>query len=208
MMPNNDIFLFMDTKITFIIPSIGRPTLNKTIDSLLAQNKSNWKAIIVFDGVDPINVNDPRIQCYQISKTGIANHAGRVRNFAIDKVDTEWMAFVDDDDTLSANYLNYFEEEISSDKDADCVIFRMLDKGFVFPEDKTKKFVINHVGISFAVRKNLNIKFEPSCTEDFYYLNTIREMKKKIILSSHLTYFVRTDPKREFDYIKFNREIF
>ena len=207
MMPNNDIFLFMSEKITFIIPSIGRPTLTRTIDSLLTQSNPNWKAIVVFDGVKTVNFNDSRIECYQISKTGEANHAGRVRNFAIDKVNTEWIAFVDDDDTLSPNYLNYFEEEISLNQDAECIIFRMLDKGFVLPEDNVKKFAINHVGISFAVKKNLNIKFEPSSTEDFYYLNSVRDMRKKIILSPHISYFVRCEPKREFEYIKFNRVI-
>lgn len=41
----------METRITFIIPSINRETLSRTIDSLFKQSNPNWKAIIIFDGV-------------------------------------------------------------------------------------------------------------------------------------------------------------
>lgn len=41
--------------VTFIIPTIGRDTLSKTIDSLINQTNPNWKAIIVFDGI-PSNI--------------------------------------------------------------------------------------------------------------------------------------------------------
>ena len=37
--------------ITFIIPTIGRNTLTRTVISLLQQTNKNWKAIIIFDGI-------------------------------------------------------------------------------------------------------------------------------------------------------------
>ena len=39
--------------ITFIIPSIGRPSLQRTINSLMDMKDPDWKAIIVFDGINP-----------------------------------------------------------------------------------------------------------------------------------------------------------
>ena len=49
--------------ITFIMPSVNRPSINNAIESLLNQTIPNWKLIIVFDCVDNnlINVpNDPK----------------------------------------------------------------------------------------------------------------------------------------------------
>ena len=42
-----------NNKITFIIPTIGRPTLSKSIESLINQTNKNWEAIIIFDGIKP-----------------------------------------------------------------------------------------------------------------------------------------------------------
>ena len=39
--------------ITFIIPTVNRPSLKRAIDSLYAQTLSEWKAIIIYDGVEP-----------------------------------------------------------------------------------------------------------------------------------------------------------
>jgi glycosyltransferase involved in cell wall biosynthesis len=38
--------------ITFVIPSINRETLKRSIDSLMKQSSHNWRAIIIYDGVD------------------------------------------------------------------------------------------------------------------------------------------------------------
>ena len=37
--------------ITFIIPTIGRQTLPRTIQSLKNLQNSNWKAIVIFDAI-------------------------------------------------------------------------------------------------------------------------------------------------------------
>ena len=56
----------MEEKITFIIPSLNRPTLGKTIDSLLNQTNPNWKCIIIYDGVDGEKFDDERITTIKI----------------------------------------------------------------------------------------------------------------------------------------------
>ena len=43
----------MEEKITFIIPSVNRDTLKRSIDSLYRQTNKNWLAIIIYDGVEP-----------------------------------------------------------------------------------------------------------------------------------------------------------
>ena len=41
----------MDNQITFIIPSVNRPTLERSINSLVSQTNPNWECIVVYDGV-------------------------------------------------------------------------------------------------------------------------------------------------------------
>ena len=75
---SNEIF------ITFIIPTIGRSTLINSINSLLNQTDNNWNAIIVFDGIKQnITINDNRIKIIEITKCGLKNSAGSVRNEGI-----------------------------------------------------------------------------------------------------------------------------
>lgn len=93
--------------ITFVIPTIGRETLKRTINSLKNLNIFNWKAVIVFDGIDPnIKDEDERIKIIKLEKKlgEGRNSAGNVRNHAYQFVDTPWIGFVDDDDTLNKYY--------------------------------------------------------------------------------------------------------
>lgn len=71
--------------ITFIIPTIGRISLNNSINSLLNQTVKKWNAIIIFDGIKcNIENNDSRIQIIEIEKKGInINSAGNVRNYGM-----------------------------------------------------------------------------------------------------------------------------
>jgi glycosyltransferase involved in cell wall biosynthesis len=96
-------------KITFIIPTIGRSTLQQTVQCLLQQTNPAWKAIIVFDGIEPtIQPRDNRIDILTHAKVGVNNYAGAVRNYGISHATTEWIAFVDDDDGISSNYIDLF----------------------------------------------------------------------------------------------------
>lgn len=104
--------------ITFIIPSINRPTLQRTIDSLLNQTSPNWRAIVVFDGVDGITFEDERIIVLRINKTGLEGpkngQSGLVRNEGIKLVKTDWIGFLDDDDSLDKNYVKTLFEKYRS----------------------------------------------------------------------------------------------
>ena len=66
---NNLKKIIKNAKITFIIPSINRPSLPRTIDSLIRQKNPNWKAIIIFDGVKSnIKIADNRFSIININK--------------------------------------------------------------------------------------------------------------------------------------------
>ena len=57
---------------------------------------------------------DGRIKIIEIEKSGLdVNSAGNVRNKGIKHADTEWLAFVDDDDMLHEKYIECFNEKTS-----------------------------------------------------------------------------------------------
>lgn len=134
-------------KITFIIPSIGRETLHTTIESLLNQTCSEWKAIVVFDGVEPcLRTTDDRFTALQIQKeeNRYENRSGYVRNYGIQFATTEWVAFVDDDDTLLSEYVERFLEETDA-FDNDVVIFRMVKYDYAHVPERLKYEILEHI---------------------------------------------------------------
>ncbi len=183
--------------ITFIVPTIGRDTLSRTLTSLKNQTIKEWKAIVIFDGIKSnIEEDDERIKIIEIEKSGLdVNSAGNVRNKGIKHADTEWLAFVDDDDMLHEKYIECFNEEITRKKTLDVVIFRMFnDNNHIVPLLNTDNFYVYFVGISFAVKKSIfdkGIVFIPSYKEDFDYLDKLRTKGYKMCISPYTTYFVR-----------------
>ena len=187
----------MDTYITFIIPSIGRVSLNDSIDSLLNQTCSDWNAIIIFDGVKSnLLINDDRIKVLEIDKIGNLEKrfsSGLVRNEGMKIVSSsKWIGFLDDDDTLSHNYISNLKIEDDLNK-PEVVIFRMMyENGYILPTRFDTNITRNKVGISFSIRSYIadNILFDNNPYEDFFYLKKLQEMKYKIIISSYVCYFV------------------
>jgi len=189
--------------ITFIIPTIGRSTLSKTLDCLIKQTNPNWKAIVIFDGISStIQNTDPRIRILESPKLGQGtNSAGLVRNYGITFADTEWVAFVDDDDSICKRYIEIFIKESSTHTLADIIIFRMVHEAGIMPALSTETFHHCYVGISFAVKKKVFDEghiFIPSGAEDFNYLDEARNKKYNIMISPYVTYFVRNYEKNRF----------
>lgn len=193
----------MNSLITFIIPTINRSTLINTLESLEKQTDPNWKAICVFDNIIPgDNIklkleSDSRFKYIVLSeKLGKdRNSAGMVRNIGIEKADTEWIGFVDDDDTLTPYYVQRLKEELVVSPDIECIIFRMCLDNNIFPTTNAIDFEKGQVGISFCYKLKLfneNLKFIPDSFEDFLLLNRIRSNKKNILISPYITYLVRS----------------
>ena len=180
--------------ITFVVPSLGRPTLAATVRSLKNQQDPDWKAIIVFDGAKSTitDETDSRITAVEIQKVPTPN-AGDVRNFGIRSVTTEWTGFVDDDDTLLPHYITQLKYELNR-TDADVVIFQMrYSNGGILPPIEYETFYEGCVGISFCLKTDLakQFLFNPSCIEDYDLLNRLRTAGKRIHISHNVTYLVR-----------------
>jgi glycosyltransferase involved in cell wall biosynthesis len=184
--------------ITFIIPSKNRPTLNRTLSSLITQTDPNWCALVIADGFTPPLFSDNRIQSIsteKLGKVGTSNHAGELRNIAAMEANTEWVGFVDDDDTLTSQYVSILKNELVQRPNLDFVIFRMQATDFkVLPPYGATDFKPFSVGISFAVRtKHMKdgFKFVSSDIEDYLLLNKMRMMNLTFHISDYITYHVR-----------------
>lgn len=179
--------------ITFVIPSIGRPTIDMTLRSLIGLRDPNWRAIVVYDGVSASpTVVDPRIDVVHNEKLG---SAGATRNSTIDRIQTDWVGFVDDDDALSPDYINNLRTVVSGSSDADIVVFRMrYNDGRILPEKNNGSILrFGGVGISFAIRTPVfrEIPFKPIHAEDFNLLKDAKQAGKNIILAEHISYAIR-----------------
>lgn len=202
--------------INFIVPSVGRSTLNDTLQSLINQTDPNWKCWVGFDGIseDQIDkdllINDSRINyLYLKDRLGIFTYnagantntgsAGKVRNYLIEQIDNEyeWIGFVDDDDTLRPYYIEKLLEEKNNNDKFDCCIFRMIHGSVIIPPPNMNQVIHNFVGISFCVKKNFMkqkcIKFENSTFEDYKILELINNSGGEIYMSEHITYNVKAN---------------
>lgn len=184
-----------NSTVTFIIPSKNRPTLNRTLRSLIAQTDPDWRALVICDGCTPPLLSDNRIQSISTEKIGTSNNAGELRNIAAMEANTEWIGFVDDDDTLTSQYVSILKNELLQRPYLDFIIFRMQYTDFkVLPSYGATDFEPARVGISFAVStKHMKdgFKFVPGDMEDFVLLNEMREMNLKYHISDYITYHVR-----------------
>lgn len=187
---------------TFIIPTIGRDTLGRSISSLKNQNLDNWKALVLFDGVKPTIESEPNIEVIHLNEKlgavipGANGQAGRVRNYGMKLVDTKWISFLDDDDYVTHAYTALLEKIDEESPDADLIIFRMYNSSFntIVPPPGLNKLVENNFGISFSVKSDFVKKkvcyFHNSNTEDFGFLTTAQSIGAKLVLAPWITYMV------------------
>lgn len=190
--------------IDFIIPSIGRNTINRSLVSLVNQTDPEWKCYVGFDGLTKEQVDlelpqDDRIHYFYLSeKLGNSAHhgnAGRVRNKIISSIEnpSEWIGFLDDDDSLSLYYVEILKNELKKD-DCDCFVFRMNLDGNIIPPFSMTELQQNYVGISFCVKRDFimknKIEFENNNAEDFMFLQEIARYNGKIKMLPFVTYFV------------------
>jgi len=196
--------------VTFIIPSLGRSTLTRALKSLHAQTVDRWKAIVCFEtGVAPTIESEGKVSVYASGYEKNARvNSGVTRNYAITKADTEWLAFIDDDDAATTDYVECLEEEIRNNPGVAVVVFRM-----VYPNKRylpvagfdMAQLRQGHIGVSFAVRRELcdKYKFVSGRRADFKLLKALKEGGgHKFVVSDKLCYLIKMphDDKRAIAY--------
>eukprot|EP00602_Paraphysomonas_sp_CaronLab_P010025 CAMPEP_0185037044 /NCGR_PEP_ID=MMETSP1103-20130426/30923_1 /TAXON_ID=36769 /ORGANISM="Paraphysomonas bandaiensis, Strain Caron Lab Isolate" /LENGTH=657 /DNA_ID=CAMNT_0027574841 /DNA_START=76 /DNA_END=2049 /DNA_ORIENTATION=+ len=224
---NNDPSCVSNAIVTFIIPTKFRPSLRDTLDSLIDQRSCHWRAIVVFytdkDSVDhpagklrdkpPLHhymlpmyqILDERIQFLGSDASSKENFAGNLRNDGFAHVETDWIGFVDDDDTLVQSYVHKLKYEAIVSPAADVIIFRMLCStcfSLVIPPAEHVDIVPDYVGISFALKRHLvkpfgRHAFTAGGAEDFCMLFDLRNSGTNMIMSPAIGYLVK-GPKPQY----------
>lgn len=133
---------------SYIIPSVGRETLKRTIESIKAEDPSH--EILICTG----------------------DTAGINRNNGLVKATGDWIFFIDDDDYYTPGYLS----EINND--LDIVVLRMQQQDLIIPRYEKDYLVEGNVGINFAIKRSfyetLNIKFQKRpIAEDWEFLKQL-----------------------------------
>jgi hypothetical protein len=201
-----------DAFITFIIPTINRVTLFRTLTSIRQQTNQRWKAIVLFDDCAPKDesllslLQDTRFLYISIKKHGVLSSnqhgkAGQIRNIGMSMVTTPWIGFVDDDDVILPKYIEHLMEESSSLSNADLISFRMIDVDHLVPPPLCQSILPNQIGISFAIKTSLlkeGFLFSQSEMEDYHFVKEVHRAKKMIILSSHITYLTRDSIHKDY----------
>ena len=99
----------MNTKLSIIIPCYNsESTLDKTIESVVAQSYNNWEAIIINDGstdkTESIALSwiekDKRFKYFQKSNEGL----GKTRNFGIEKAKGQYILPLDSDNLVEKDF--------------------------------------------------------------------------------------------------------
>lgn len=159
---------------TFIIPSIGRDTLQRAINSA-----KNQAPVITFE---------------DFAHQG----AGAVRNLLIAQVKTEWVSMLDDDDTVTDDYVQRLEEEGVAHPEADVIVFREYFIADLMGDDVTEDHFIwtkpvvewGQIGIAFSVKREVALKhpYASEAYEDLHFVERIQEAGHKIHFSKYLVY--------------------
>jgi glycosyltransferase involved in cell wall biosynthesis len=183
--------------VTFVIPTMGRDTLSRALMSLYDQSDMGWKAVVVYDNRFENTLESTEYaEQVRIVTASEGGHAGLVRNYGIDLVDTKWTAFLDDDDWVEPSYVQKLNGYSISHPQLDLIVFTYKDvtNGNTIPNKKQTKIEACQVGISFAVKTDFinehKIRFTPFAIEDFRFLNECVQAGAKYWLSHDLLYNV------------------
>lgn len=183
---------------TFIIPTIGRPALNRAIKSLFVQTDKHWTAIVVWDGAKkdamPVLLHDYRITHLGTSgkKLGHGNVGALVRNVGLAIAQSEWIANLDDDDTVTPDYVERLKQESDG---CDLIHFRTRYPDLqsdTRPGRSQTEFRADTVCNSFAFRlafaRAHNIQYIDDPSEDWATFKALLDAGATAKMSKHVTY--------------------
>lgn len=182
---------------TFIIPSIGRPSLKTAIESALNQNDYNTNVIVVFDNCN-INemINDDRVIYIRTHKNVWGSGARNVGiDYSIKNIKTEFISFLDDDDYVLPN----FNKVLYNYKNYELIIHSMKyeyhpKKRKIIPVSSGKEIQRGWMGIGMSVKtkvlKSINVRFIPQSAADFMFAKTLISKGVNHYKTGILTYIV------------------
>jgi glycosyltransferase involved in cell wall biosynthesis len=188
--------------VSFVTPTLDRPTLGRTQESIVDQTDDSWEAIFVYDPRrTPAWLIQPQKWGRFLLVPGCDTSAGLLRNEGIARARGEWVAFVDDDDVLHEFYVAHLRQHVYSHRGVDVVVFRMQHPNYgILPDPANPQIAHGRVGISYAVRRDA-LPLDPFIREDLSrpgpgnedidLLLRLRGAGHRFFISPHVDYLVR-----------------
>ena len=182
--------------VTFVIPTLGRESLQKSLDSLRSQTHPDWSACVMYDGCSPFFL--PQENKIFFTSCKKQSGAGEVRNRMLDLICSDpncakWVAFLDDDDYILETYVSKIFEYQKKGK-RDVILFSMKRGNRILPKPGSTTFRCTDVGISYAVKiefiKQHNMRFQTKTIEDFNFLRSCEEAGGDVFISNDVQYIV------------------
>jgi len=186
-------------KFSIITPEYKRPKeLERTINSVLVQDYTNFELIIVNDSPDfdyselenKEILKDERIKYFKNEKNMGVNFS---RNFALENVskDSDYIIFLDNDDWLNKKCLSKAVENIKENPSYDWYVSnRAYSNDTPVTKNKTNKNTFNYIWdvlilknfvgdathvINFKKYKDLRYSKSVKLTEEWFYFSQIKE---------------------------------
>jgi glycosyltransferase involved in cell wall biosynthesis len=200
--------------VTFIIPTLGRPTLKRSLDSLYAQTDEHWAALVIGDGNNPARVPGVELENQDLNRIAffcpeeIFESAGLARNWGLSLFESygpdaipghlgEWIAFLDDDDHLEPTYVEHLRQHAEDYPWAKVIVFRMKHPYLGVLPRPDGRLAWGHVGISYAVARDAiaGHEFEREEIAKGHHedWNMLKELltRYRAFVSPHIDYVVR-----------------
>jgi glycosyltransferase involved in cell wall biosynthesis len=155
---------FQTCDFSVVIPTADRgPLLQRAVESVLNQTLAPAKVVVVDNGRDEVKIqfDDPRVE---ILRTAPRIGPGRSRNIGARHCDTEYVAFLDDDDRWEPEYLEFTLKKFE-ETNADVVVGKLKRQGLdgrlqdykMFPEDPARQRSVFYKNEGFG-GQNITLK--------------------------------------------------
>lgn len=191
--------------------------VSEAIESVCNQSYKNWELLIVNDGstdysskiIDDYSKKDLRIKVFHGENEGVS----RARNFALDKINGEYVTFIDSDDAYHIHRLKRMLEVFEQHTGCDIVFSRHkefkgklntnetieLEKAEISDDNILKKIISdskNHFMCNVMIKSEIakKEKFAPiRFAEDFCYIRDCALHCKQMAVLGEILYFYRRD---------------
>lgn len=142
----------MKVHVSIIVPVYNAAhTLHRCIDSILTQTYTNFELLLIDDGskdnsfqiCDDYAAQDIRVRVFHQSNNGVSS----ARNLGMDKVQGNWITFIDSDDILETDYLFHLTQMDDVDMTICCGFFkngveqRIYDRIGVYNKDEIDQVI-------------------------------------------------------------------
>lgn len=180
-------------KLSIIIPYYNRPiTIKRLIDVLRPQLTEETEIIIVDDhSKEPLSSNDEKIKIIRLEEN--SGGASVPRNKGLDIARGEYIAFIDSDDLVSADYIYQIMNKINTEEFDYCYISWKTKKTKIIIRDNPPKW--NCCVWNCIYKRELigNVRFDPKLkiAEDYNFNVQVRKGKKANI--TEILYYYEED---------------